>query len=85
MKKSYLYSLMLVMGAMTSMPQRTSHRSAEPPRSQLPRIKDKVRKINLKNGANEYFFPDGFSCIARGGENANRKHRNWLNARKVTS
>lgn len=41
-------------------------------------VGQKNRLIDLKNGAKEFTFDDGFTCIARDQKNADRKYQNWL-------
>jgi hypothetical protein len=42
------------------------------------KVTEKVKTINVKNGAREFSFEDGFSCISRDQKNADRKHQNWI-------
>ncbi len=75
--------IMAVMGLFAAMAQpfaRTTHRSSGQ-RYDTKAVKERVRQIALSNGAYEYNFPDGFTCIARNQKNADRKHANWLNAK----
>lgn len=40
-------------------------------------VGEKVKTINIKKGAKEFTFDDGFSCISRDQQSADRKHLNW--------
>ena len=42
-------------------------------------VDKKVQNINIIKGAIEFTFDDGFSCVARDQQNADRKHNNWKN------
>lgn len=43
-------------------------------------VKQKVKTLNIKGGAQEFTFDDGFSCVARDNKNADRKHQNWIDS-----
>lgn len=44
------------------------------------KVGEKVKSIDIKNGAREFKFEDEFSCIARDQKNADRKHQNWMSS-----
>lgn len=41
-------------------------------------VRERTKQLDIKGGAKEFTFEDGFSCIARDEKNANRKHQNWI-------
>lgn len=60
----------------------TPNRKVDPSETELKeyfkQINQKIKQLDIKGGAKEFTFEDGFSCIARDEKNANRKHQNWL-------
>ena len=46
------------------------------------KVDDRKKWLTLnKDGAKEFEFEDGFTCIARDQRNADRKHNNWINGK----
>jgi len=43
------------------------------------KVDEKIKSIHINKGAKEFTFEDGFSCVARDQQNADRKHNNWKN------
>jgi|GEM_PF-2134846 len=48
----------------------------------VAKSKSDLAKDRSKPKGNLYKFPDGFQCYALNSKNADRKHNNWLKARK---
>lgn len=65
-----------------SEPSNIPNRKVDPSETDLreyfKQINEKIKQLDIKGGAKEFTFEDGFSCIARDEKNANRKHQNWI-------